>query len=581
MPSQLKISVGQYSDKGRKETNQDFHGVYIPKEPQLSSKGIAVALADGISSSDVSHIASQAAVAGFLEDYFCTSEAWSVKKSVQRVLMASNSWLYSQTRQSRYCYDMDRGYVCTFSAMVIKSTTAHIFHVGDTRIYRLRDQDLEQLTHDHRLWVSQDKSYLSRALGIDSHLEIDYQALPVAKGDVFLFATDGVYEYASSRFIVHAIKESGDDLDAAAKTIVDEAYRQGSTDNLTIQIVRVENLPRQDAKELYQSLTELPFPPVLEARALFDGYTIVRELHASSRSHIYLAMDNETSSQVVIKAPSIDLRGDPAYLERFLMEDWIARRINNAHVLKPCAQTRKRNFLYVATEFIDGQTLRQWMIDNPKPDLETVRGIIEQIAKGLRAFHRLEMLHQDLRPDNIMIDNTGTAKIIDFGSARVAGIMEMTTPIKQNPILGTVQYTAPEYFLGEQASERSDLFSLSVIAYQMLTGKLPYGAEVAKCKTKAAQNKLMYTSVLYENREIPAWVDDAIRKAAHLNPSKRYQDLSEFIFDLRHPNQAFLNKTRPPLLERNPVAFWKGLSFILGIIIVALLTDAGQTICRL
>lgn len=571
MSAQLEISVGQYSDKGRKEINQDFHGVYIPKEPQLSSKGIAIALADGISSSDVSHIASQAAVTGFLEDYFCTSEAWSVKKSVQRVLIASNSWLYAQTRQSRYCYDNDRGYVCTLSAMVIKSTTAHIFHVGDTRIYRLRNNDLEQLTDDHRLWVSQDKSYLSRALGISSHLDIDYQALPVTTGDIFLFATDGVYEYVSPRFIVHTVNQAGDDLDATAKTIVDEAYRQGSTDNLTIQIVKVENLPGQDADELYRSLTELPFPPVLEARALFDGYTIVRELHASSRSHIYLAVDDETDSQVVIKTPSIDLRGDPAYLERFLMEDWIARRINNAHVLKPCTQTRKRNFLYVVTEFIDGQTLTQWMIDNPKPDLETVRGIVEQIAKGLRAFHRLEMLHQDLRPDNIMIDSTGTVKIIDFGSTRVAGIMEIATPLRHNNMLGTAQYTAPEYFLGEQGSERSDMFSLGVIAYQMLTSKLPYGAEVAKCKTNAAQNKLMYDSMRYENREIPAWVDDAIRKAVHPNPYKRYEALSEFIFDLRHPNQAFLNKTRPPLLERNPVAFWKGVSFILTIIIVVLL----------
>lgn len=571
MSNRLKISVGQYSDKGRKEINQDFHGVYIPKEPQLSSKGVAIALADGISSSDVSHIASQTAVTGFLDDYFCTSEAWSVKKSVQRVLIASNSWLYAQTRQSRYCYDMDRGYVCTLSAMVIKSTTAHIFHVGDSRIYRLRDHDLEQLTNDHRLWISQDKSYLSRALGMDSHLEIDHKALPVAKGDIFLLATDGVYEFAGSEFIVDAISKAGGDLDATAKVIVDQAYLQGSADNLTVQIVRVENLPKQSANELYQSLTELPFPPELEARMLFDGYTIVRKLHASSRSHIYLAIDNETNAQVVIKTPSIDLRGDPAYLERFLMEDWIARRINNAHVLKSCTQTRKRNFLYVVTEFIDGQTLTQWMIDNRKPDLETVRGIIEQITKALRAFHRLEMLHQDLRPDNIMIDSTGTVKIIDFGSTRVAGIIEMTTPLRRDNMLGTAQYTAPEYFLGEQGSERSDMFSLAVIAYQMLTGKLPYGAEVAKCKTKAAQNKLMYDSLRYENREIPAWVDDAIRKAVHPNPYKRYEELSEFIFDLRHPNQAFLNKTRPPLLERNPLAFWKGVAFILALIIVALL----------
>ena len=109
MTSQLKISVGQHTDKGRKEINQDFYGVYIPKEPQLSSKGIAIALADGISSSEVSQVASQAAVSSFLEDYFCTSEAWSVKKSAQQVLTATNSWLYSQIRQSQYRYEEDRG----------------------------------------------------------------------------------------------------------------------------------------------------------------------------------------------------------------------------------------------------------------------------------------------------------------------------------------------------------------------------------------------------------------------------------------------------------------------------------------
>ncbi len=572
MSAQLSVAVGQYSDKGRKQLNQDFHGMCIPKEPRLSSKGIAIAVADGISSSDVSHIASQAAVSGFLEDYFCTSEAWSVKKSVQRVLTATNSWLYAQTRQSRYCYDKDRGYVCTISAMVIKSTTAYIFHVGDTRVYRVHEHDLEQLTHDHRLWISQDKSYLSRALGMDSHLEIDYQSLAVSRGDIFVLASDGVYEYANPRFIAQTIHQAGDDLDGAAKSVVDEAYLQGSNDNLTIQIVRVEHLPNPDANEHYQSLTGLPFPPPLDARMPFDGYTIVRELHISSRSHIYLALDGDTQLQVVLKIPSIALRGDHDYLERFLMEDWIARRINNAHVLKPCAQTRKRHYLYVATEFIDGQTLKQWMIDHPQPDLESVRGIVEQIAKGLRAFHRLEMLHQDLRPDNIMIDSTGTLKIIDFGSTRVAGLMEMTAPVQHNTILGTAQYTAPEYFLGEQGSTRSDMFSLAVITYQMLTGRLPYGAEMAKCKSAAEQNKLSYDATLFRNRDIPGWVDDAIRKAAHPNPEKRYEDLSEFIFDLRHPNPAFLNKTGPALLQRNPVIFWQGICLMLVIIIAVLLT---------
>src|SRR6266851_6840376 len=177
MSGELKISIGQYSDKGRKETNQDFHGALIPKEPLLSLKGIAIVLADGISSSNVSQIASESTVKGFLTDYYCTSESWSVKTSAQRVIVATNSWLHAQTRRSQYSYDKDKGYVCTFSAMVIKSTTAHIFHVGDSRIYRVSGNALEQLTDDHRVVVSSEQSYLSRALGINPQLEIDYLAL--------------------------------------------------------------------------------------------------------------------------------------------------------------------------------------------------------------------------------------------------------------------------------------------------------------------------------------------------------------------------------------------------------------------
>ena len=225
------------------------------------------------------------------------------------------------------------------------------------------------------------------------------------------------------------------------------------------------------------------------------------------------------------------------------------------------------------TEFIDGQTLTQWMIDNPRPDLETVRGIVEQIASGLRAFHRKEMLHQDLRPDNIMIDKTGTVKIIDFGSTRIAGVAEAAPFIAGNDILGTAQYTAPEYFLGESGSSRSDMFSLGVIAYQMLTGKLPYGAQIAKVRTRSQLRKLRYRSALDDNREIPAWIDGALRKAVHPDPDKRYESLSEFIFDLRHPNPKYLDASATPLIERNPTLFWKCTTAILVCVIVALLAS--------
>jgi len=567
----LKISTGHYSDKGRKESNQDFHGACIPSEPQLSEKGIAIALADGISSSDVSHLASQSAVRVFLEDYYCTSPAWSVKKSAHTVLMAVNSWLHAQTQQSPYRYDKDRGYVCTLSALVLKSTTAHLFHAGDARVLRLRDGTLEQLTTDHRIWVSSEQSHLSRALGIHSHLDIDYQSLRLEPGDVFIFATDGVHEFASTRSMINAVKDHGADLDAAARVIALEALDRGSQDNLTALVVRVDGLPDRDATEVHRQLTELPFAPALAPRMVFDGFTIVRELHSSSRSHVYLATHEAENAPVVIKTLATEMQGDVAHLDRFLMEEWVAQRISNAHVLKSAARGRRRNYLYTVTEFVDGQTLHQWLIDQPKPALETVRGIVDQIANGLLAFHRLEMLHQDLRPQNVMLDATGTVKLIDFGSTHVAGISEIDSPIERGEMLGTLQYTAPEYFLGESGTPRSDLFSLAVIAYQMLSGRLPFGADVPKARTRAAQRQLKYHSVLDDEREIPAWIDDVLRKATHPDPNRRYEELSEFLHDLRHPTASYLSRTRAPLLERNPVAFWRGVSLILAAVVVILL----------
>jgi serine/threonine protein phosphatase PrpC/ribosomal protein L39E len=569
MAGALSISIGQYSDKGRKEINQDFHGVLIPQEPLLSLKGITVVLADGISSSEVGHIASQSAVKSFLTDYYCTSDAWSVKTSAQRVLTAVNSWLHAQTRYSQFPHERDRGYVCTLSAMVIRSATAHIFHVGDARIYRLAGKALEQLTEDHRVVVSSVQSYLGRALGVNQQIEIDYRAVPLDIGDTFVLTTDGVYEHVKPHFMAETVTAAGADLDAAAKAICEEAVRHGSADNVTAQIVRIDSLPAAEASDIIGQEADLPPAPLLEPRQTFDGYQIVREIHASNRSHIYLAIDSADGATVVLKVPSLDLRNDPAYLRRFRMEEWVARRINSRHVLRPRTQSRRRNYLYVATEFIDGQTLTQWMRDNPKPSLAVVRGIVEQIAKGLQAFHRMEMLHQDLRPDNIMIDRTGTAIIIDFGSTRISGISD-DPPYAATEILGTAQYTAPEYFLSEGGSQSADIFSLGVITYQMLTARLPYGAEVAKARTRAQQRKLRYRSALDENRDIPAWIDGALRKAVALDPTRRYGELSEFVFDLQHPNQS-LEAAPRPLMQRNPLLFWKACSAVLFLAVVLLL----------
>jgi len=573
MARALAVSIGQHSDKGRKESNQDFHGALIPDGPALALKGIVVALADGISPSPVSHIAAETAIKSLLTDYYCTSDAWSVKTAAQRVIGATNSWLHAATKRSQNAYDLDKGYICTLSALVLKARRAHLFHVGDSRIFRVTGETLEQLTVDHRVILSAQESYLGRALGMAPQVEIDYQALDLSVGDVFVLATDGVYEHANPGYVARTIRAVAGDLDEAARQIVEKALTNGSGDNLTIQIVRIDGLPHWDADAFMGQARVLPPSPLLEARMALDGYTILRPLHHSSRSHLYLASDAASGTLVALKIPSIDLRDDPAYLQRFMMEEWIARRLNHPHVLKAHAQDRQRTHLYTVMEFVDGQTLAQWMTDHPEPDPESVRRIVEQVASGLRAFHRREMVHQDLRPENVMIDAAGTVKIIDFGSTKVAGVQEAQPALAADDVLGTLQYTAPEYFVGESGTPRSDLFSLGVIAYQMLTGRLPYGTAVARARTRARQRKLRYAPAA--ERGVPDWIDGALRKAVHPDPTKRYQALSEFLHDLRHPNPAFQGR-RVPLYERNPLLFWQALSLLLTLIIIALLATRGS-----
>lgn len=555
MQKSLQINNAHYSIAGVKAQNEDSCGVVVPDEPLLTTKGIAAVVADGMSASDDGKQASEGCVKSFLSDYFSTPETWSVKSSGQKILSALNRWLHGQGQRQ---YQSNQGMVTTLSALVFKSNTAYIFHVGDTRIYRLRDNDLEQLTNDHRYVASKNKTYLSRALGIDLRLDIDYKTLAIEREDIFIQLTDGVYEFITDSVIKEITSVSINNLDEAAKKIVETAVNNNSDDNLTCQIVKVTHLPNENENEFYEKLTELPFPPPLEPGLILDGYKVIRHLFSNKRTEVYLVQDTDTNENIVLKAPSVNYQDDPEYINQFLHEEWAGKRINNPHVLKVLDVKRKRTALYYITEYIEGCSLRQWLDDKPRPSLSQVRAFSKQIERGLRAFHRLEMIHQDLKPENILIDNHETLKIIDFGSAKIAGIEEIYLPIEVNNILGTINYTAPEYHIGEPGSNRSDIFSLGVIVYEMLTGHLPYGKEMSAKNIKRAR----YISLKRYNPEIPIWVDKAIEKAVNINPEYRFSILSEFTYALNKPDSSLINNDYVPLIKRNPIRTWQIISFI-------------------
>jgi eukaryotic-like serine/threonine-protein kinase len=560
MTKDLAISLGQCSIAGVKPRNEDFHGAMVPQGATLRAKGVGIAIADGISASEGAKEASQIAVHQFLDDYFSTPDSWSVKHAATQVLSALNQWLYHEGRRqfAGHC-----GLATTFSGVILKSCTAYLFHVGDSRIYRLRDGSLERLTNDHRVQLAEQREYLARALGIDTRLDVDYRTQALQPGDCYLLTTDGVHDVLADEVLEQMLRARLQDPQGCAQSLVQRALEAGSQDNLTCQIARIDALPQADKGEFYDQLTELPFPPDLKAGQVLDGYRILRELNATSRSQVYLAEDtlDPHRGKLVIKTPSQNYCDDPLYIDLFLHEEWVARRLDSPHLIRVREHPdHPRTFLYSLVEYVEGQTLRQWMRDHPNPGVAQIRGSVDQIARGLRAMHRMEMIHRDLKPDNILIDRNNTLKLIDFGSTRIAGLVETQTVLEHNHIVGTASYSAPEYFKGETGTNRSDIFSLGVIAYEMFTGRLPYG-EISP--QEARRKRFTYRSARLYNPAVPDWIDAALEKATHPNPLRRYETLSELVTDLTRPNTALVNEgRRRPLLERNPLAFWKGLALI-------------------
>lgn len=563
----LQLQIGQYSTAGRKSVNQDFVDFSLPENATLlRDKGAVLAIADGIGSSQVSQIASETAVRSFILDYFATNPAWSVQHAAEQVLQACHRWLYQQNKQSSYGQDPDKGYCCAFSALILRQQQAHLFHIGDCRIYQFRQGQLTQLTRDQRAWQA-NQLLLSQALGAQLHIAPDYLQLDLAVGDLYLLASDGFFEFIDQNNLANllALAHNSADMIELAQLLVDTAIANGSDDNISVQLVLVQQLSLQ--KTLPGGLNDdLPLPPLLKPGSQVDGMTVLQVLSQNNRSHLYL-VELASTEKAVLKAPSLELANDNRYLEKLLREEWIANRVHSPYLLQAARTDQPRSAIYSLFEYIPGQTLADWRLAQPVPELEVVQQIIEQTGKALQALHRAEILHQDIRPQNVMLDCQGQVRVIDFGAARLAGLQADHEVAGEIP--GTALFTAPEYFTGQAGNTRSDLYSLAALCYFLLTGQSPYGPDIARAKNLLAQQRLSYQPIIGKNADWPEWLDLTLQKALHVDPEKRYQHLSEFLYDLRHPNRSLGRELT--LQAAYPIRIWQTICFVQALLIAFLL----------
>lgn len=556
----LQIDGGALSSAGRKAENQDAVAIHRPDGDALRSKGVVALVADGVSHCARAAEASRACATAVIGDYYSTAPSWTVEKSMSRVLNALNSWLFGSGGQARSQRD---SMATTLSLLVLKSTTAHLFHVGDSRIYRLRDAKLELLTRDHLLRDGSGRALLTRAMGIDSHLEVDHRQEALEQGDRFLLVTDGISAVLDQQRL-QALAASGQPAQPLAETLVAEALAAGSDDNLSALVVDVTQLPAADADEARRQLLARVVPPVLAVGNRLDGYRVVRLLFSGTRSHLYLVEAERDGRRYALKAPSASFSEDLAYLEGFIHEGWVGQLLDHPNLMKIHPRPDSA-FLYHLCDYIEGCDLRQWALDHPAPSLDSIRPIARQLVAALRALQRAQMIHRDLKPENVLIDHHGQLRLIDFGTVHSGAQREQASLAGDDGVpVGSLHYIAPEYLLGQPATSQSDLFSLSVILYELLAGKRPFTDTDFRYSRPRSFSDWHYQPLRHHRPDLPLWLDLALQQGCEPNPRQRTAAFSELLANLDRPNPELLaGHQHRPLLQRNPLRLWQLVALLL------------------
>lgn len=565
----LKLRVGGYSSAGHRPANQDAFAVKQPRnQSDCAHKGVVACIADGVSCSKYGQQASHTAVTQFIDEYYATPPTWGVRQSVSKVLSALNQWFYHHDRQGEVAHN---GMVTTFCAVVIKSNTAHIMHVGDSRVSLYRKGKLVSLTQDHRRRQLGSQYFLTRALGMDSHVEVDYQQLRIETGDRLILTTDGVHEWVNTTALAEQLRLPSSTLEQQARSLVELALARGSQDNATCLVVEVDALPEMGLDEMVGELVRRIIPPVLEVGNRLDQYEIVRVLYSGPRSHVYLAESAFDERQYVLKVPSLNFAEDYHYLQGFVREGWVGEQLTHPRLMKIHPFSHSSSFLYHVCDWVDGITLRQWMNDNPCPELEQVRRIGGEIIKAVRVLQRHGIVHRDLKPENLMLDRQGHIVIIDFGTAQAKSFMDAPQIIDEPVPVGDIKYMAPEHLDGDEVDTGSDMFSIAVILYEMLSGRYPYmmKSPSVRYRRNRLRNAITYQPLSQYRADLPIWLDLVLHKACHQNREQRFQALSEFSLALYYPSESLLKQAKQlPLKQKSPIVFWKLLSFALLVVVI-------------
>ena len=547
--------------------NEDCVDFWQPKEDSdWRGRGAIAVLADGVGGQARGEVASRAACEACIQSFLEAKPLATPNQVLFQMFMAANISVYEQNMKN----NGDGRMATTLTICLFRHNEVNIGHVGDCRVYIIQQGRIRQITNDHsyagvqlKLGLitvedamnSQMRSVLTRSVGQEPTLRADFHTVTVNRGDVIVQMCDGVWTQMTEREIYDiAAKQSPEQT---CKSLVRLAERRGADDNLSVQAIQIQGIERLSyyrGLPTYQKERPTVMGSEVEIGQVLDGrFRITDVISRSGMASIFKAVDQTNGSVVALKVPFMQFESDPGFYQRFQREQAIGKALQHPYILRMFDDDSfQKSRPYIVMEYLDGQTLGHLMHQiRPMPEADGLR-IASRVCEALHYMHEHDVVHRDLKPDNIMICNDGSIRIMDFGIAKFEGQRRLTFG-GFTPAMGTPDYMAPEQVKGRRGDARTDIYSLGAILYEMLTGSIPFEGP----NPFIIMNSRLSGDPIaprQRNEKISPQAEEIILHAMARNPQDRYPTALAMKQDLDHPEAVQVTGRANRLVVPNPIS---------------------------
>lgn len=549
----LRVEIGLATRAGKPAENRDFVAARRPSGNEGITKGVVVAVADGVSAGRGGREAAELSVRGLIEGYYGLPEILGVERAAARAVGAINRWIHTLGARDPQL----QGMATTLSALILCRRQAHIVHIGDTRIWRLRHSQLQLLTSDHTRNHPDLRHVLIRAIGLEEDVRVDYSVHSLQPHDRYLICSDGVHGVLNPRRL-HPMLAAKTSPQESAERVIEAALDAGSHDNVSAAVIDILDIPAADHADIDSLVATLPIREIPRVGETVDGFFLERVIAEGRYSRLFLAQDRHEERKIVAKFPQPRVADDELYRKAFAREAWIGARVHSPFLCEIIElPPGRQSCLYSVCSYYPGETLEAYIQRHERVDVATGVDLGTRLAKAVYALNRHGIVHRDIKPENVILQSPSGLRLLDFGVAKVAALGK----VPENVVPGTASYMAPELFRGETGDTQSDVYALGVTLYRLFSRHFPYGEIEPFSRPRFSRP----TPLTRYRPELPAWLDAVLAKAVHVDKAKRYADAMELAFALEHgfAEGGLGAAPKASLYERHPLRFWQAASAVL------------------